>query len=87
MPRAQFNGAEVDGNLKIEDGVRATLRANSIAQVPTRAIETDYDLYDEQIPPQQCSVEEKCREIVGAVKADSFEVKGDEVWFRRKPRA
>ena len=87
MPRAKFDRAELDGNLKIEDSVRRTLTSHSIARVRTKAIEIEYDLYDEQAPSEQLSVIEKCRAIVKASGADYFETNGPEVWFRKKPFA
>jgi hypothetical protein len=85
MPRAKFNGWELDGNLKIEDGVRQTLKMNPIARVSAKGIANVYDLYNEESPCEQRSLEEKCRAIAKEAGADSFEVKGDEVWFRKRP--
>jgi hypothetical protein len=87
MPRAKFDMAEVDGNLKIEDGVRRTLTNHSIARVPAKGIEKVYDLFDEQAPSEQLSLREKCRAIAEASGADYFEIRGPEVWFRKKPFA
>jgi hypothetical protein len=87
MPRAKFDSAEVDGNLKIEDGVRRTLNSSSIARVTAKAIETVYDLHNEQFPSEQQSLDEKCRVIAEKTGADYREFRGIEVWFRKKPRA
>ncbi len=87
MPRAKFDLAEVDGNLKIEDGVRRTLTNHLIARVPAEGIEKEYDLFDEQTPSEQLSLREKCLAIAEASGADCFEIKGSEVWFRKKPFA
>jgi hypothetical protein len=87
MARAKFDLAEVDGNFKIEDGVRRTLTSHSIARVTAKGIEEVYDLYDEQAPSEQLSLSEKCRAIAEASGADNFEIKGPEVpevWFRKK---
>jgi hypothetical protein len=87
MPRAKFNGAELDGNLKIEDGVRETLKSNSIASVLSKGIEAVYDLYDEKMPSKQRGLQEKCHVIAKEAGADFFEIRGGEVWFRKKPVA
>lgn len=87
MPRAKFDGAEVDGNHKIEDGVRRTLESNPIARVAATAIENVYDLYNDQMPSEQRSLEEKCQVITKETGAHFFEIRGSEVWFRKKPLA
>src|SRR5262245_6528080 len=76
VPRAKYVGGEVDGNLKIEDAVRQTLKSNSIATVSAKAIENVYDLYDEELPSEQRSLEDKCHAIAKEAGADFFEVKG-----------
>jgi hypothetical protein len=87
MPRVKFDVAEVDGNLKIEDGVRRTLTIHSVARVPAKGIEEVYDLFDQQAPSKQLSLLEKCRAIAEAAGADCFEIRQPEVWFRKKPSA
>ncbi len=82
MPRALFNGSELDQNFQIEDGVRSTLRSHAIAQVPVSVVEDCYDLFDGDFRRVPGTLEEKCGYISRLVGAE-FEVRGECVWFRR----
>ena len=86
MPRVRFDGRELDGNFKIQDGVIRTLKTASIARVDVLGIEKVYDLPDANQADGQASLEEKCRAIAMDADAD-FEVRGKEVWFSRNDRS
>lgn len=83
MARVQFDPRELDQNVQLEDGVRSTLEQDTVAEVAVSVIETCYEIRDEDEYAVPSTLEERCSELAHLVGAD-YQIRGAEVWFRRK---
>ena len=94
MARVIFDTSEAaDGNYQIEEMILRNLRAGETAEVPIRAIQENYETLEKvdhgeiAIPFHKLS---RFDQIVAALSEYGedviYELHGDEVSFRRKPR-
>lgn len=86
MRRNIINPRETDPVTKIEDQIAAELSTGFTSPIPKKAIELDYDVLDDELQVVESSLIQKCEHLATKFNAD-FEIRADDVMFRRKGRA